>query len=87
MAWAHPWLLVAESERRGFEVVFKAELIGLAARMDIRGEGKGKLVTLSLWVNGERSVCWARSRIGGGGERGGGGGRKSAVAPLTFKCL
>lgn len=65
-ALAQPWFLVAESERRSFEVVFKAELIGFAARMDVGGDGKGKLVTLSLWVNDERSVCWERSRIGGG---------------------
>lgn len=77
-ALAQPWLLAAESERRGVEVVFKAELIGRAARMDTGGE----LVTLSFWVNDERSVCWERSRNGRGWEE-----EESAVAPLTFKCL
>ena len=80
MARAWPWLLAAVIERGGIEVAFKAELIGLAERMDIGGEGKGKFVALSLWVSGRRNVQWEKNRIGGWG-----GNEEVYFSPIDFE--
>lgn len=56
MARAWLYLFAAVIERGSFEGIFKAELIGIVERMDIGGEDKGKFVTLSVWMNGGRSV-------------------------------
>lgn len=80
MAAAWPWLLVAKIERRGFGVVFKSGLLGYAERMDVREEGKGKFVTLSLWVSGESSRFGADLEVEARMK-------SSALSPLTLKCL